>query len=564
MPYYSSMKKLIAIFFLFHFSILANAQGCITLGQTPQTAFPVCASDTFYQKSVPICTNNIIKTICNDGAAYGDKNPYWYKFTCFQTGTLGFQIKPNTSSDDYDWELYDVIGLSDYSVLYSNLKYTVCANWSSNPDTTGTSANGTITFGCAGPTFSNQCSLPTVIQGHTYLLMVSHFTDTQDGYKLYFKSGTAIITDPGLPDYIRASGICGADKIYVKLSKQIKCNTIASDGSDFNLSPANVSISKATGDGCTNSFDTDSIIIQLNNPLPPANYTITQLTGTDGNTLLDNCSNAVPVGRTASFVITSQQLIKVGFSYQINYGCKQDTASFTLSGINVSSWIWYFDNGNTSTLQNPIYYYKDFGNKTVKLVGYNSVCTDSISVSFNLLNQPLHAAFTAPDFSCPNDTVSFQNNSTGNIKQWYWDFGNSQISNLQNPPAQQYPANSNIKYFPIRLTITDSIGCTDDAYHLIQVAKSCYIAVPSAFTPNGDVKNDYLYPLNAYNATNLDFKVYNRYGQLVFETKDWTKKWDGTINGVPQASGVYVWMLEYTDKDSGKHLFQKGTTVLIR
>jgi gliding motility-associated-like protein len=92
---------------------------------------------------------------------------------------------------------------------------------------------------------------------------------------------------------------------------------------------------------------------------------------------------------------------------------------------------------------------------------------------------------------------------------------------------------------------------------------NCYIAVPTAFTPNGDGLNDYLYPLNAYKATNLSFKVFNRTGQLVFETKDWTVKWDGTIKGAKQASGVYVWMLDYNDV-TGKRISLKGTTLLIR
>jgi gliding motility-associated-like protein len=87
--------------------------------------------------------------------------------------------------------------------------------------------------------------------------------------------------------------------------------------------------------------------------------------------------------------------------------------------------------------------------------------------------------------------------------------------------------------------------------------------VPTAFTPNGDGLNDYLYPLNAYKATNLSFKVFNRAGQVVFETKDWTVKWDGTIKGVKQASGIYVWMLDYNDA-TGKRISLKGTTLLIR
>ena len=104
----------------------------------------------------------------------------------------------------------------------------------------------------------------------------------------------------------------------------------------------------------------------------------------------------------------------------------------------------------------------------------------------------------------------------------------------------------------------------DTAYHLITVLASCYIAVPSAFTPNGDGLNDYLYPLNAFAADQLEFRVYNRYGQVVFESRDWTKKWDGRIKGQMQGSGTFVWTLNYVDRNTGKKISLKGTTVLIR
>jgi gliding motility-associated-like protein len=57
--------------------------------------------------------------------------------------------------------------------------------------------------------------------------------------------------------------------------------------------------------------------------------------------------------------------------------------------------------------------------------------------------------------------------------------------------------------------------------------------------------------------------VYNRFGQLLFKTRDWNIKWDGKFGGLEQAPGTYVWMLEYTDA-MGKRIFQKGTTILIR
>jgi gliding motility-associated-like protein len=94
--------------------------------------------------------------------------------------------------------------------------------------------------------------------------------------------------------------------------------------------------------------------------------------------------------------------------------------------------------------------------------------------------------------------------------------------------------------------------------------QSCSINVPNGFTPNGDGINDYLYPLNAFNTSNLEFRVFNRAGQLVFETRDWSHKWDGTVNGKPQPSGAYVWTLSYTKGSPGKKFFLSGSSVLIR
>jgi len=81
-------------------------QPCSNLGQTPSTAFPVCGTTVFHQASVPICaTVNIFVPGCSTapgGASYQNKNPYFYKFTCYQSGTLGFLISPLAANEDYD------------------------------------------------------------------------------------------------------------------------------------------------------------------------------------------------------------------------------------------------------------------------------------------------------------------------------------------------------------------------------------------------------------------------------------------------------------------------------
>ena len=192
-------------------------------------------------------------------------------------------------------------------------------------------------------------------------------------------------------------------------------------------------------------------------------------------------------------------------------------------------------------------------------------CSDTAKVTVKVLNSiPVKAAFSNTEYICPpTDTVSFKDLSTGKIQSWQWSFGNGQLSYKQDPPLQYYYVSGSEKNFPVMLRVADSTGCADSALHLVKVAANCFIAVPSAFTPNNDGHNDYLYPLNAYKATNLIFRVYNRYGQLIFETKDWTRKWDGTVNSQQQPAGAYVWILEYNDV-ANKRISLHGTTVLIR
>jgi len=65
-------------------------------------------------------------------------------------------------------------------------------------------------------------------------------------------------------------------------------------------------------------------------------------------------------------------------------------------------------------------------------------------------------------------------------------------------------------------------------------------------------------------ADNYEFKVYNRWGQLIFHSNNWRDKWDGKINGILQPTAVYVWMLRYTNRDTKQPVFKKGTVALIR
>src|SRR5689334_13957653 len=99
------LLRLLTCLLLLAAGLPAIAQTCTTPGQNPATAFPVCGTSTFAQSTVPQCGNRPVGFQHCSGATLTDINPFWYKFTCYQAGTLAFVITPDNISDDYDWAL---------------------------------------------------------------------------------------------------------------------------------------------------------------------------------------------------------------------------------------------------------------------------------------------------------------------------------------------------------------------------------------------------------------------------------------------------------------------------
>ncbi len=98
----------------------------------------------------------------------------------------------------------------------------------------------------------------------------------------------------------------------------------------------------------------------------------------------------------------------------------------------------------------------------------------------------------------------------------------------------------------------------------VQVVPVCESYFPTAFTPNKDGKNDQFKGLNLGFANEYYFSVYNRWGQKIFETADYTKGWDGTFNGKPQPNDIYIWLCTFKKPGSQLKSNLKGTVLLIR
>lgn len=132
---------------------------------------------------------------------------------------------------------------------------------------------------------------------------------------------------------------------------------------------------------------------------------------------------------------------------------------------------------------------------------------------------------------------------------------------IANPIGVYSSVIDSIRY---KLIVTDDAGCADSAFIVVRVFKTIpSIFVPTGFTPNNDGLNDVVSPIAVGMEKINFFSIYNRWGQLVFKTSINGQGWDGKINGVLQATGVYVWMVSAVDY-TGKAYFQKGTVTLIR
>jgi gliding motility-associated-like protein len=95
----------------------------------------------------------------------------------------------------------------------------------------------------------------------------------------------------------------------------------------------------------------------------------------------------------------------------------------------------------------------------------------------------------------------------------------------------------------------------------VKVEDCCDFFIPSAFTPNGDGKNDFFKPVAAHVKV-TDFKVYNRYGETVFQSSGTSMGWNGIHRGIPCDMGVYFWQVVYDCY--GKSRLEKGDVTLVR
>jgi gliding motility-associated-like protein len=188
----------------------------------------------------------------------------------------------------------------------------------------------------------------------------------------------------------------------------------------------------------------------------------------------------------------------------------------------------------------------------------NYGCNFSVTDSVIVFMQPQLVAFAGNDtnaiYGRPHQMLATGRNAV--------DFVWSPTGPLFNPfVANPLAILYNDTYFHVH--ITDAIGCTDDDDIFIKVYEGPAYYLPNAFTPNGDGLNDVFLPVPVGIRSTDYFRVFDRYGAKMYETRQWMQGWDGTLKGKPASAGTYVWMIKGIDTN-GSVVEMKGTVILLR
>jgi gliding motility-associated-like protein len=240
-----------------------------------------------------------------------------------------------------------------------------------------------------------------------------------------------------------------------------------------------------------------------------------------------------------------------------------------------STYQWEFGDGQrASAVVNPIHVYRNPGTYTVTLSATNITGqrTEMIKEEFIVVNETPVASFTIPDeyrqvFT--TEEVRFVNLSEG-ANEFIWKFGDGNES-FEEEPIHAY-ADSGI-YDITLIAINTETGCTDSMTlsSQVQVILGGTSTTPNAFTPSragpgtgssNPNQNDFFLP-KVEGVSQFNMKIYNRWGELLFESNDKTVGWDGYYNGVLMPQGVYVYRLELV-YENGRRETKIGDITLIR
>ncbi|MBS1772844.1 MAG: PKD domain-containing protein [Bacteroidetes bacterium] len=240
--------------------------------------------------------------------------------------------------------------------------------------------------------------------------------------------------------------------------------------------------------------------------------------------------------------------------------CIADSFIPSNTSVNATNYLWKFGDNKTSTQTHPYHRYDSTGTYKVTLYAYNpNSCNkvDSMSRTIDVRPSPTADFTFTPVVPVTNEPTAFTNMSK-NAYYYNWNFGDGTGTAETNPTHFWKRTGT----YNVCLIATNKEGCTDTICKPVSADVLPLADIPNAFSPNGDGNNDILFVRGAA-IQSMNVKVYNRWGEKVFESSDMKVGWDGTYKGKPQEMEVYAYVLNVTFVDETT-LYKKGNITLLR
>lgn len=242
--------------------------------------------------------------------------------------------------------------------------------------------------------------------------------------------------------------------------------------------------------------------------------------------------------------------------------CVPFTAQFDNISKGGVTFEWDFGDGSPiSTDIYPTHTYTQVGRYTVRLRAFDpNTCNQVHDTSgiITIMPSPIAGFSFLPNKPVENTPTTFTNESRQGAVRYRWDFGDGNTSEEVNP-SHQYLRSG---IYEVCLTAYTDFGCEDSVCQEVSAIVNPLYDVPTAFSPNGDGIND-KWEIKGFGIVRYDMKVFNRWGQLMFQSNDQRLGWDGRFNGAIQAMDAYAFVLnvEFTD---GNKVTKTGNVTLLR
>ncbi len=361
----------------------------------------------------------------------------------------------------------------------------------------------------------------------------------------------------------------------------------------FNVAPGNFTITVRDNLGCTTSFPTTVLLGSNFTMTPQTDPTIcegnsiqlsltsnaTQYAWTPANAL-SSTTIANPVANptvTTQYIVTATLgrcsandtvIVNVNPAPIPNAGadgyiCFGQT--YQLQATGGTQYLWSPDTYlSSTTISNPV-------SSATKDITYTVSILSDINGCASLVTDQIYIDVTPPIKvkTFPFDTIGYSGDqfqllaipNDPDVINYTWTPATG-LSDTKIPdPIVTLGANGDVVQY--RVTTSTIAGCKGEGFVTVRVYKGPEIYVATAFSPNGDGRNDRFLPIPVGIKGLNYFRVFNRWGQLLFSTNRLHDGWDGNLGGVKQPSGVYVWMIEVVANDN-KVITKKGTVTLIR